>query len=120
MDKKGYYQWRIKLYSYQAEKAAEILSKVGYDESFIDEVKGMISKKDLRKNTNTQLIEDVACLVFLEHHIHSFAKTKSYSEGKWIKIIQKTWSKMSTKALKFALEINYPAPILSLIQKALA
>ena len=120
MDKKGYYQWRIKLYSYQAEKAAEILSEVGYDESFIDEVKGMISKKDLRKNTNTQLIEDVACLVFLEHHILSFAKTKSYSEDKWIKIIQKTWSKMSTKAHKFALEINYPAPILSLIQKALA
>ena len=120
MDKKGYYQWRIKLYTYQAEKAAEVLIKAGYSNDFIQEVKSMISKKDLRKNDNSQLIEDVACLVFLEHYIEFFASTKDYSEKKWIKIIQKTWVKMSDKAHKFALEINYSSPILALIQKALA
>jgi len=120
MDKKGYYKWRIKLYSYQAEKAAEVLNEVGYDQSLINEVKSMIAKKDLRKDENSQLIEDVACLVFLEHYIQPFASTKSYSEKKWIKIIQKTWSKMSDKAHKFALEINYPKAILALIQKALS
>lgn len=120
MDKKGYYQWRIKLYTYQAEKAADILLKVGYPEEFIHEVKCMIAKKDLRKSENSQLIEDVACLVFLEHYIADFASSKDYSEKKWIKIIQKTWGKMSDKAHKFALEINYPSPILALIQKALA
>ena len=120
MDKKGYYQWRIKLYTYQAEKAADVLSNVGYSVDFIEEVKSMIAKKDLRKNENSQLIEDVACLVFLEHYIVPFASTKNYSEEKWVKIIQKTWAKMSDKAHKFALEINYPSPILALIKKALA
>lgn len=120
MDKKGYYQWRIKLYTYQAEKAADVLSNVGYSIEFIEEVKSMIAKKDLRKNENSQLIEDVACLVFLEHYIVPFASTKNYSEEKWVKIIQKTWAKMSDKAHKFALEINYPSPILALIKKALA
>ena len=120
MDKKGYYQWRIKLYTYQAEKAAEVLLNVGYPIEFIEEVKSMIAKKDLRKNENSQLIEDVACLVFLEHYIVPFASTKNYSEEKWVKIIQKTWAKMSDKAHKFALEINYPSPILALIKKALA
>ncbi|MFL2582377.1 MAG: DUF4202 domain-containing protein [Flavobacteriales bacterium] len=120
MDKKGYYQWRIKLYTYQAEKAADVLSNVGYSIEFIEEVKSMIAKKDLRKNENSQLIEDVACLVFLEHYIVPFASTKNYSEEKWVKIIQKTWAKMSDKAHKFALEINYPLPILALIKKALA
>tara|TARA_B100000401_G_scaffold427356_1_gene358858 strand:+ start:1548 stop:2099 length:552 start_codon:yes stop_codon:yes gene_type:complete len=120
MDKKGYYQWRIKLYTYQAEKAADILLNVGYSKELIDEVKSMISKKDLRKSENSQLIEDVACLVFLEHYIEDFASSKDYTEEKWIKIIQKTWGKMSDKAHKFALEINYPSPILALIQKALA
>lgn len=120
MDKKGYYQWRIKLYTYQADKAAEVLLNVGYPIEFIEEVKSMIAKKDLRKNQDTQLIEDVACLVFLEHYIVPFASAKDYSEEKWVKIIQKTWAKMSEKAHKFALEINYPSPILALIKKALA
>ncbi len=120
MNKKGYHQWRIGLYTYQADKAAEVLAKVGYDPSFIEEVKSMIAKKNLRRDENSQLIEDVACLVFLENYIQPFASTKDYSEEKWIKIIQKTWGKMSEKAHKFALEINYPQPILELIQKALA
>ena len=120
MDKKGYYKWRIKLYTYQADKAAEILFNLGYPIEFIEEVKSMIAKRDLRKSQNSQLIEDVACLVFLEHYIASFASTKNYSEEKWIKIIQKTWAKMSDKAHKFALEINYPTEILILIKKALA
>lgn len=120
MDKKGYHQWRIKLYTYQADKAGELLNNVGYDLNTIEEVKSMISKKNLRKDNNSQLIEDVACLVFLEFYIQPFASSKEYSEEKWIKIIQKTWAKMSEKAHKFALELNYPAPILALIQKALA
>tara|TARA_Y100001933_G_scaffold236844_1_gene259155 strand:- start:4978 stop:5529 length:552 start_codon:yes stop_codon:yes gene_type:complete len=119
MDKKGYYQWRIKLYTYQAEKTADILLNAGYSKDFIDEVKSMIAKENLRKSENSQLIEDVACLVFLEHYIEPFASTKDYSEEKWVKIIQKTWGKMSDKAHKFALEINYPSPILNLIKKAL-
>lgn len=120
MDKKGYHQWRIKLYSYQADKAGELLQSVGYNLELIDEVKSMIAKKNLRKDENSQLIEDVACLVFLENYIQPFASSKNYTEEKWIKIIQKTWGKMSDKAHKFALEINYPGPILDLIKKALA
>lgn len=80
----------------------------------------MIAKKDLRNDANSQLIEDVACLVFLNYHIQPFASSKDYTEDKWIKIIQKTWVKMSDKAHKFALEINYDAAILDLIKKALA
>ena len=120
MDKKGYYQWRIKLYTYQADKAGELLEEVGFISETITEVKSMIAKKDLRNDANSQLIEDVASLVFLEHHIVPFASTKDYSEEKWIKIIKKTWGKMSEKAHKFALKINYPEAILALIQKALA
>lgn len=120
MDKKGYYQWRIYLYQYQAEETAKVLAEAGYKSEFIDEVKDMIAKKDIKKSANSQLIEDVACLVFLQHHIAPFAATKDYSDEKWIKIITRTWGKMSEKAHKFALEITYPEAILSLIKKAIA
>ena len=108
------------MYTYQADAAAELLKEAGIEEDVIDEVKTMVSKKNLRNNEQTQLIEDVACLVFLEFYIDPFAKSKDYSEEKWIKIIRKTWSKMSEKAHKFALELNYPEPLLKLIQKAIA
>ena len=76
--KKGYYQWRIGLYQYQADKAGEVLESVGYSVDFVSRVKSMISKRDLRNDANSQLIEDVACLVFLNYHIHPFASSKDF------------------------------------------
>lgn len=121
MDRKGYHQWRISLYQYQAEEAGKIIAQAGYSEEEVTTVKKMVSKTDLRKDKDTQLIEDVACLVFLEFYMEPFAASKQeYSEEKWIKIIQKTWNKMSDNAHAFALKIDYPQDILALIQKALA
>lgn len=122
MDKKGYHQWRIYLYNYQAEEAAKVLRQAGYLERDIDFVKNMVSKKDLRNNEDTQLIEDVACLTFLEFYMQPFAASKTeYSEEKWIKIIQKTWNKMSDKAHDLALtQIKYTQEIFELINKALS
>lgn len=121
LGKKGYYQWRIFLYEYQANEAGKILSGVGYSANDIEIVKQMISKKDIKNNSEAQLIEDIACLVFLNHYIQPFAVTKQeYSEEKWIKIITKTWNKMSDKAHDFALKLEYSPEISQLINKALS
>ena len=118
--KKGYYQWRIFLYDYQANEAAKVLLESGYSEEAIESVKQMIAKKDVKNNEQAQLIEDVACLVFLEHYMQPFAATKKeYSEEKWLKIIKMTWSKMSPNAHEFALKIRYAPEIFQLINKAL-
>lgn len=119
--KKGYYQWRIFLYDFQANEAAKVLLEVGYNNEDVETVKQMIAKKDIKGNEQAQLIEDVACLVFLEHYMLPFAETKKdYSEEKWLKIIKMTWGKMSPKAHKFALKINYAPEIFQLINKALS
>jgi hypothetical protein len=121
LGKKGYYQWRIFLYDYQANEAAKVLSNVGYSASDVEIVQQMIRKKDIKNNLQTQLIEDVACLVFLNHYMQPFAATKKeYSEEKWIKIITMTWNKMSDKAHDFALKIEYTPEIFQLINKALS
>lgn len=121
MDKKGYYQWRIFLYQYQADEAGKVLSEIGYNDSDVEVVKNMIAKKDIRNNPQSQLIEDVACLVFLNHYMQPFAASKKeYSEEKWLKIIQKTWGKMSESAQQFALKIEYTPEIFQLINKALS
>jgi len=74
-------------------------------------------------NPDTQLLEDVTDLVFIEHYMLGFAGQKpDYSEEKWLDIIRKTWKKMSPRAHAFALsgQLKLPAPLVPLITKAVA
>jgi hypothetical protein len=123
MDRKGYFLWRTRLYSFHADTVAALLAKAGYDDEFIARVKLAVSKKSLKTNPDTQLLEDVTALVFIEHYMLAFAgKHPEYDEQKWLEIIRKTWRKMSDQAHQFALagHITLPEPLVPLIQKALA
>jgi hypothetical protein len=121
MDKKGYMLWRTNLYKFHAETAGRLMKEVGYDDAMIDRVKTIIGKKDLKTNPETQLMEDVVDLVFIEHYMLHFAQQKpDYDEAKWILIIKKTWDKMSESAHAFALagKIKLPEALVPLILKA--
>jgi hypothetical protein len=54
----------------------------------------LIRKEDLKKNEETQILEDVACLVFLDDQFEAFEK--EHDEEKIITILRKTWRKVST------------------------
>ena len=122
MDRQGYLQWRTGLYKFHAETAGCIMQETGYDDAMIDRVKSIVSKKGLKINAETQLMEDVADLVFIEHYMTGFARQHpEYDEAKWLEIIRKTWQKMSSRAHEFALsgKISLPAALASLILKAI-
>ena len=123
MNRKGYHQWRTGLYEFHAETVASLLVKAGYDDEFIERVKQAVGKKSLKTNADTQLLEDVAGLVFIEHYMQAFAdKHPEYDEQKWLDIIRRTWNKMSDQAHQFALagHITLPVPLVPLIQKAVS
>lgn len=123
MDRKGYHLWRTNLYKFHADTAAALLEQAGYDEADRERLKLAVGKKSLKSNPDTQLLEDVTALVFIEHYMLEFAgKHPEYSEEKWIDIIKKTWRKMSENAHEFALsgKITLPEPLVPLIQKALS
>jgi len=123
MNRQGYLQWRTQLYKFHAEQAAALMAEAGYDEASIERVKKAVGKRAVKVNPDTQLLEDVAALVFIEHYMQAFAdKHPEYDEAKWIDIIQKTWKKMSEEAQQFALSgrLKLPEPLVPLIQKALA
>lgn len=123
MDRQGYLQWRTQLYKFHAQSAAEIMRMVGYDEQSIERVSKAVGKKGIKVNPDTQLLEDITDLVFIEHYMLEFAgKHPEYSEEKWIDIVRKTWNKMSDSAREFALSgnIKLPEPLVPLIQKAVA
>lgn len=117
MNRTGYLLWRQELKKYHAQKAREILEKVGYTEAIIARVSFLVQKKQLKRDPETQLLEDVICLVFLRFYFDPFAA--KYSEEKLIDIIQKTWRKMSEKAHQAALKIPFSKPSFALIAKAL-
>lgn len=118
MNRVGYLTWRKDLKDFHAKKAAEILNSVGYDEETIEQVEFLLLKKQLKKNADTQTLEDVVCLVFLEFYFLKFSK--KYSEEKLIDIVQKTWKKMSDKGHEAALNLDLPQDALALITKALS
>lgn len=123
MNRKGYHLWRTRLYKFHADTAAKILQEVGYDEEFIGRVKLAIGKKDLKNNADTQILEDVAALTFIEHYMMTmYINFPQYDEEKWTDIIIRTWKKMSPQAQAFALsgDVRLPADLVPVIQKAIA
>jgi len=121
--RQGYLQWRSGLYKFHAETAAALVAQAGYGEEVVERVKKAVGKRGLKVNPDTQLLEDVTSLVFIEHYMLPFAESHpEYDEAKWIDIIRKTWKKMSDRAHQFALSggITLPEPLVPLIRKAVA
>ena len=123
MDKEGYHAWRTGLYTFHADTAGELMRQAGYDDAMIERVKKAVGKRGIKSNPETQLLEDIADLVFIEHYMLAFAQSKpDYDEEKWLDIIRKTWKKMSRNAQAFALsgKIKLPEPLVPLITKAIS
>ncbi|WP_411029886.1 DUF4202 domain-containing protein [Spongiimicrobium sp. 3-5] len=117
MNRVGYLKWRQELKKFHAGKASEILNRVGYDEETIKKVVFLLEKKQLKKNEETQTLEDVICLVFLEFYFEPFMQ--KHDTSKLIGILQKTWQKMSAKGQQEALKLPLSKVTLDLISKAL-
>ncbi len=123
MDRKGYHQWRTDLYFFHAVTAAGLMAEAGYEADELERARNAIGKRKIKANPDTQLLEDTASLVFIEHYMQAFAdKHPDYTEEKWIDIIQKTWNKMSDDAHAFALSgaLKLPEPLVPLIRKSVA
>ncbi len=99
------------------------MKTAGYSTSECERVYAAVAKKNIKRNPDSQLIEDIASLVFIEHYMLDFATSKpDYDEQKWLGIIRKTWQKMSNEAHEFVLagNISLPEPLKPIITKALS
>lgn len=123
MTKEGYHAWRTGLYTFQADTAGELMRQAGYDDAMTERVRKAVGKRGIKSNPDTQMLEDVASLVFIEHYMLAFAHSKpEYDEAKWLEIIRKTWKKMSKGAQAFALSgrIKLPEALVPLITMAIS
>lgn len=121
LDRSGYHQWRRTLYEFHADTVAALMQACGYDETAIARVRRSVAKRGIKQDAESQLIEDVASLVFLQHYLAGFhASHPEYDENQWRDILGKTWRKMSAQGQHFALtELRLPGELKALVSRAL-
>ncbi|KAK3072635.1 hypothetical protein LTR53_006450 [Teratosphaeriaceae sp. CCFEE 6253] len=119
MTKIGYHTWRTHLKKRQAKLVGEILEACRYATDDIKRCISLIEKEGLKQGEDeVQVLEDVACLVFLDDQFEQF-KDK-HDEAKIVHILKKTWGKMSGEGQSLALSIPMTDECKTLVQKALA
>lgn len=116
--KAGYFKWRIALGKFHAQLTEAIMLENDYSTEESQNTAKIIRKEKLKFNSDSQTLEDVACLVFLQHYFDEFSG--KHSEDKIIRILQKTWGKMSDKAHDIALSFSLPEHLAKLVNKALS
>jgi hypothetical protein len=113
----GYLRWRKEEALAHAALAGEILARAGYGAE-VKHVQSLIKKERIKHDAEAQLLEDAACLVFLEYEFAGFAG--KHAEAKLVDILRKTWAKMSPLGQRQALGLQLPEPLRAIVGKALA
>jgi hypothetical protein len=115
--KAGYFAWRNAAKKRHAERLGEIMAACGYDEAMIARVGALVRKERLRSDGEAQILEDIACLVFLRYYAERFAA--KHEGEKVLDIFIKSQRKMSPRGRAAGLDFGFPAPVLALYERGL-
>ncbi|PSN61662.1 hypothetical protein BS50DRAFT_578198 [Corynespora cassiicola Philippines] len=118
MTRIGYHTWRTHLKRRQAQLVESIMDEAGFGAEMRGRVAALMRKEDLKSDEESQVLEDVACLVFLDDQFEKFER--EHDEEKILGILRKTWGKMTERGHELALGIPMSARPQELVQKALA
>lgn len=107
LTKPGYYSWRSSLARRQADIAYQMCISAGVAAGEAERVAALIRKEGLKKDdAETQALEDVACLVFLDDGLVEFENGFAGGEEKVVDILRKTWGKMGPRGRELALGLG--------------
>lgn len=115
----GYNEWRKACREHHARLLGEIMAKHGRSAEEIERVAMLVKKEQLKKDRESQALENVVDVVFVEHYFDEFVgKYASYDDDKIIDIIGKTLRKMSPKGHQAALQLDLPERTRRLVMAA--
>ncbi|CAN5469653.1 hypothetical protein BH23ACT3_BH23ACT3_07000 [soil metagenome] len=93
----GYLRWRRDQKRRHADLVGELMATAGYDHDEIARVQALTRREGLGTDPETQLVEDAACLVFIETQLAEMADR--FEREHLLEVIRKTARKMSPAAL---------------------
>ncbi|MCB1527889.1 MAG: DUF4202 domain-containing protein [Hyphomicrobiaceae bacterium] len=115
----GYNDWRKACREHHGKVVSEIMQEHGYSQDDIERVVMLIKKEQLKKDRESQALENVVDVVFVDHYFDDFlAKYSQYDRDKMIDIVGKTLRKMSPKGHQEALALDLPDATRELILAA--
>lgn len=95
LGREGYNAWRSTCREHHAGLVTAIMQSCGYSDLEIAHVVKLISKGDLKRDPESQALENVVGVVFVEHYLAAFVTEHAeYDESKLIGILRKTMRKM--------------------------
>ena len=94
----GYLRWRRNNKAHQASSVAEILEPAGFGADSVTRVQDLLLRTGLRVDPETQTLEDVACLVFVETQFEELAQRTD--PDRMVIVVAKTLKKMSPSAIE--------------------
>ena len=112
--KAGYLKWKRDQRARHAREVGELLAGCGYSAEEVEQVQEMV----LRRGLGGQLVEDAACLVFIETQLAAVAI--QLDRDHLIDVIHKTARKMSPAALAAVARIPLAEPEQRLLAEALS
>ena len=116
--REGYLKWRSDLKSFHARRTGELMDAAGFDQADIDRVATLIGKRGIKQDPEVQMLEDVACLVFLKYYASDFVA--KHPDAKVADILRKTARKMSDEGIAAATQLSLPERLGSLLTNTLA
>lgn len=117
----GYERWRRAARAHHVAVISAILERHGYGADEIAHVAKLIRKDALKHDPESQALEDVVGLVFIEHYLDEFlAKYQSFDRPRLLEILSKTLRKMSPKGCQAARALPLRQDLHVLIADALA
>ena len=96
--KAGYHAWRTACRAMHAETVGRIMADNGYDQPAIVQVGKLIRKEELKADPDSQRLQNVVGVVFVEHYLDAFAT--SHADEKLVGILKKTARKMDAEGIE--------------------
>lgn len=118
-NREGYQKWRLSLRKMHAGLVGNIMAENGYSADDIERVGTFLKKQMLKRDADSQALENVVDVVFLAYYWDDFAaKYAHYDDDKLVDIVGKTLRKMSTKGHQAALALDLPEATLRIVLAA--
>lgn len=107
MGREGYNKWRLSMRQLHAELVGRIMAENGYSAEDIAHVGSYLRKEALKRVEDSQALENVVDVVFLEYYWDDFVtKHPDYDDDKLINIVGMTLRKMSSHGHAAALALD--------------
>ena len=118
--REGYNAWRAACRQHHATLAAAIMRRHGYSADHVQQVVKMLKKEDLKRNSESQALENVSAVVFVEFYMDAFAaKHPEYDDQKLAGIVRKTLRKMDTRGHAAVLKLPLTSRATQIVDLAL-